>query len=267
VLFQSERRKFLKGIGLLGGLSLLPAAVVACAPKAETPPETPPEPLANHITVARTGGDFKKLSDALNQITDAAADNRYAISLYGRINEAVTIVARSYVDVTGFGADVVVNSGSNIPGADFNNVVDCAWRGVTLRRRGAVPDVTPCATFRGTTDSSCRIDQCNFLNQTSGGGTCHGISIFDAASPSGEFAGTGGAGGGHSMGIDIFGTAAPSGTFRGTGGSFTDAYPFCVGIRIGEDATLLAISEMGHYLYRTLWHNQVVFTSSLRSRL
>ena len=119
-MFQSERRRFLKGIGLLGGLSLLPAAVLACAPKTEPTPELPSEPIKNQITVAPAGGDFQKLSDALNQITDASASNRYTISLYGRIDETVTLVAKSYVDVVGYGADIVVNSGRNIPGADFN---------------------------------------------------------------------------------------------------------------------------------------------------
>ena len=30
---------------------------------------------------------------------------------------------------------------------------------------------------------------------------------------------------------------------------------------------LLAFSEMGHFLYRTLWHNQAELASSLRLRL
>ncbi len=32
-------------------------------------------------------------------------------------------------------------------------------------------------------------------------------------------------------------------------------------------SALLSISEMGHFLNRTLWHNQVALASSLRPRL
>ena len=35
----------------------------------------------------------------------------------------------------------------------------------------------------------------------------------------------------------------------------------------GEGLCVLSISEMGHFLNRTLWHNQVALASSLRSRL
>jgi len=37
--------------------------------------------------------------------------------------------------------------------------------------------------------------------------------------------------------------------------------------RLGEVVGVLSISEMGHFLNRTLWHNQVALASSLRSRL
>lgn len=202
---------------------------------------------SNTVTVMASGGDYTKLSDALAARIDATATNRCLIEVFGRIADTTVITAKSYVDVIGYEADVVVTSTAGLPtdGVCFDDVVECTWRDITIRRQGALSQVR-CAMFKGTTDETCRIYNCRFLNETAaavdycfgilfdeecspycdvygkgsdGGDGCSGIVFEDAAHPSGVFHGKGGDGGADCVGIGFSGASAPTGVFYARGGS------------------------------------------------
>lgn len=75
------------------------------------------EPLDNIITVAKSGGDFTTVTDALNAITDASATNLYLIRVAPGIYEEA-IELKSYVDIEGSGENTTIirsSGGSNQP--------------------------------------------------------------------------------------------------------------------------------------------------------
>jgi hypothetical protein len=140
------------------------------------------------ITVAAIGGDYSKLSDALASITDASSSKRYLIKVFGNIAETQPIIAKSSVDVIGFAADIVSNfdSAVGIPAIDFDSVTNAHWRNITARRRGDFYTTAnkPVAHFRGSTDRTVRIEDCQFLNEIDMAlDFCTGISITGSAEP------------------------------------------------------------------------------------
>jgi pectin methylesterase-like acyl-CoA thioesterase len=54
------------------------------------------------VTVAKAGGDYTSIQDAIDSITDASDSKRYAVKVYpGNYAEAVTM--QDYVDIIGTG--------------------------------------------------------------------------------------------------------------------------------------------------------------------
>ena len=221
--------------------------VTSCAKPASTAaplPEVVPQSMelkdrySKLIMVAPDRGDYTKLSSALNAITDASASNRYVVWVFGRINDDTGITAKSYVDVIGFEADVIVDTSSNVQGVDFNNVVDSSWREITLRRRGTVTqDFISAAQIRGNTDETCRISQCRFLNEISVADIHYvGIIIKDSASPvlSG-CVGQGGSGGNYARGISMRDSSSP--TLIGCVGQGGSGGIYCSGITTTDAAS------------------------------
>ena len=166
----------------------------------------------NKILTVGEGGDYTKLSDALNSITDASETNRYCIVVIGKIIDDVQINAKSYVDVVGFSADITVQTDSNVHGVVFDSIVESEWRGITIRRAGNVTSSVHACCIRGTTDKTCRLINCSFINEISAAiNSCHGIWITNSASPTiiGCKA-QGGSGGSYCYGIVIGSSASPT---------------------------------------------------------
>ena len=76
---------------------------------------------ANRIVVAKSGGDYTNITDALNSITNNNATNRYLIAVMpGIYNESVTM--KDYVDISGAGEHAVIirGSGNAVTGANYS---------------------------------------------------------------------------------------------------------------------------------------------------
>ena len=192
----------------------------------------------NKILTVGEGGDYTKLSDALSSITDASKTNRYCIVVIGKIIDDVQINAKSYVDVVGFSADITVQTDSNVHGVVFDSIVESEWRGITIRRAGNVTSGVRACYIKGTTDKTCRLVNCKFINEISAAvNSCYGIWIKDSASPTiinCEFQGSNN-GGNSCYGIEITNSASPTITgCKVQGGSGGDS---CYGIWIGDFAS------------------------------
>jgi len=191
----------------------------------------------NKILTVGEGGDYTKLSDALNSITDASETNRYCIVVIGKIVDNAQINAKSYVDVIGFSADVTVQTDSNVHGVIFDSIVESEWRNITIRRKGDVTSGVHACCIRGTTDKTCRLVNCSFINEISAAiNSCYGIVVGDSASPT--ITGCkvqGGSGGNYCYGIGIGNSASPTITGckvqGGSGGNY------CYGIVVGDSAS------------------------------
>ncbi|HSM58054.1 MAG TPA: hypothetical protein VK879_18000 [Candidatus Sulfomarinibacteraceae bacterium] len=93
---------------------------------------------ANVIVVAKSGGDYDSIQDALDSIDDAADDNRYLILVApGVYDERVTM--KPYVEIEGAGRELVTITS---PGASNNNVAtvtgadDAELRNLTVGNSG-----------------------------------------------------------------------------------------------------------------------------------
>jgi len=191
----------------------------------------------NKILTVGEGGDYAKLSDALNSITDASETNRYCIVVIGKIVDNAQINAKSYVDIIGFSADVTIQTDSNVHGVIFDSIVESEWRNITIRRKGDVTSGVHACCIRGTTDKTCKLINCKFINEISAAvNSCHGIWIGYSASPtitSCEI--QGGSGGDYCRGIEIGGSAFPTITGCEIQGGSSGSY--CYGIGIGYSAS------------------------------
>ncbi len=149
--------------------------------------------LYQNVRVVDAGGrgNYTKLSTALAAITDAAADKRYRILVYGAVAETDTVVAKSYIDVIGQGAAsvTITKNGAGV-GFNFNDIVEAEWRDLKLVRAGALADTSNVDVLQigQTTDRTCRFVNCDIRNEvTVGSGTvthCTGINIGQTAAPS-----------------------------------------------------------------------------------
>ena len=119
--------------------------------------------------IADGTGNYTKLSDALNAITDASATKRYAILVFGVINDTALIVRKSYVDCYGYGAIVNITSNSAINGVNIENVVFSTWKDIDFHRLGtpATSTYLYAVYVFGTTDHTCRTFDCKFYNDIS----------------------------------------------------------------------------------------------------
>jgi len=190
---------------------------------------------SGNVIFVGQGGAYTKLSDALNSITDASSSKRYCVAVKGVVIDDTTIVAKSWVDVVGFGADITVQTDSNVHGVDFNSVTNSLWRDLIIRRKGNVTSGVYAGYFRGTTDETVIIENVEFRNEiTAAVNNCYGIYFRDSASPKGTFTGYGGDGGNNCHGIYFAYSASPQGTFTGYGG---DGGNSCYGIRFAYSAS------------------------------
>ncbi len=90
---------------------------------------------AGTITVAEEGGDFPTLRDALNSITDAAAQRPYLIRvLPGVYREQVRM--KPYVDIFGSGADLCSIETSGQTAVNCNNVEGATISGFSIKATG-----------------------------------------------------------------------------------------------------------------------------------
>ena len=186
----------------------------------------------NKIVVVGERGDYAKLSDALNSITDASETNRYCIVVIGKIVDDAQINAKSYVDIIGFSADVTVQTDSNVHGVVFDSIIETEWRDITIRRKGNVTSGVHACCIKGTTDKTCRLVNCKFINEISAAvNSCYGIRIWGSASPTiTNCVVQGGSGGNSCYGIGIWDSASPTITgCKAQGGSGGN---YCYGIRI-----------------------------------
>ena len=83
-------------------------------------------PYQNTITVAKSGGDFTTVTDALNSITDASSTNPYLIRVMpGIYDESITM--KDWVDVEGSGWDntQITSSGRTVQtlGTTANTII------------------------------------------------------------------------------------------------------------------------------------------------
>jgi len=189
------------------------------------------------IIVVGEGGDYAKLSDALSSITDASKTNRYCVVVIGKIIDDAQINAKSYVDVVGFSADITVQTDSNVHGVVFNSIVESEWRGITIRRAGNVTSGVRACYIKSTTDKTCRLVNCKFINEISSSTNfCYGMVIVDRSSPTlinCEIRGSNN--GNYCYGLWIGNHASPTLTnckIQGGNGGY-----FCYGVAIGGDGS------------------------------
>jgi hypothetical protein len=189
---------------------------------------------ADYVFTGTPATDTPILQAYINAIN--ATGKRGTIQLLGdTFTVNTTITDKSYVNLIGNGATLIINTTSNVYGVDFNNVTNSIWSGVTVRRQGIVTGQVFAAYFRGTTDTTCQMKNgTQFINEVTGGIAGNvGIFFNETCSPSGDFIGVGPPSGSEAYGIQMWSTAAPSGTFKGTGGAGTTG---CTGIYIGSAA-------------------------------
>jgi hypothetical protein len=98
----------------------------------------------NVITVAKTGGNFTSIKDALDSITDASTSNRYILIIYpGRYSELNPVTVPNYVSINAIGRHetvqmycsnpnahgMIMGSDSDIVGLDISNVSGSGFAG------------------------------------------------------------------------------------------------------------------------------------------
>jgi hypothetical protein len=157
-------------------------------------------------------GNYTKLSDALNAISDATVDKRYSIFVFGKINDTAVLERKSYVDVYGFGADIIVNTALNSNGMNVHDIVFSDWHNLVVRRQGNLAfTVVGAAVYSGTTDRTCRDFNCIYLNESTAAlNACYGGNVINGASPyisNCQYVGA--QGGGLNCGLLIQDTACP----------------------------------------------------------
>lgn len=128
------------------------------------------------IVVAATGGNYTKLSDAFNAITDSSASKKYCIIVVGKIADNAVISPDSYVDVVGFSGDVTVTSNDAIHAILGGAIVDSTWRNLIVRRAGSPTTGKHVLALTGG-DSKLYFINCQFLNEISTVSTARGVSL------------------------------------------------------------------------------------------
>ena len=108
------KSRFLEiAVQLTGGggyTTLTPRQPISAAPYASYADKV--QPVGNIIIVAKSGGDFDDISDALDAITDASATNLYLIRIApGIYTENDGIDLKSYVSIEGSGEGVTIIRG------------------------------------------------------------------------------------------------------------------------------------------------------------
>lgn len=110
--------------------TLTPRQPITAVPYAAYADKT--KPVGNVIVVAKSGGDFTTLADALASITTASAGNRYLVKVGpGIYQEKVDI--KDYVDIEGSGEGITI-----LRGLGGNTDPNSAGNSATLRANGAL---------------------------------------------------------------------------------------------------------------------------------
>lgn len=124
-------------------MNALPPLTYALDPKSLGPASsTNIKKNATVITVAKTGGDYKTISEALNAVTDASAANTYVIKVMpGTYEESIQM--KPYVDVVGSGQENTKITSSSadftVMGAD-NSTIENIWVDSTGAKESAQYD-------------------------------------------------------------------------------------------------------------------------------
>jgi len=140
---------------------------------------------ANVITVALSGGDFTSVAEALDSITDAAADNPYLVRVMaGEYTETDLVEVKSYVHVQGSGplATVVTSARTGATPSNAAATVDLQDNGrisnMTVRNTGA--GVFGIALYSAQSTRSAVVD--NVVAEAIGaGGTGHYAAYWNDA--------------------------------------------------------------------------------------
>jgi hypothetical protein len=142
---------------------------------------------AHTYTVSASGkADYTKLSTALAAITDAGAYKRYCVEVYGRILESSSVSAKSYIDVIGFGAEVVDSTDNIGHAVAFSNITNTTWKNLIIRRKGAPATYSSAygAILNGTLDQTVVLQGISVYNEvTTYLDRFHGIQIIGTGNP------------------------------------------------------------------------------------
>jgi hypothetical protein len=123
---------------------------------------------SNVVVVLADGrGDHTTLSAAMVSIVDASAVNRYAVHVFGDVAESVPVVAKSHVDVYGFGARITMTSTTTGSTINMDSITDATWRDITVIRAGEIPNGVNFVyglLVDGTCDDSVRLINIDVVN-------------------------------------------------------------------------------------------------------
>lgn len=135
---------------------------------------------ANVIVVAKSGGDYSSVQDALDSIVDAAADNRYLVLVApGVYTEAVTM--KEYVDIEGAGEELVkitTDGSSSDSDATITGADNAGLRKLTVENTG--DDTIAQAIYNSGV--APRLSELTIL-ASDGVDTSYGIRNLDGAAP------------------------------------------------------------------------------------
>jgi hypothetical protein len=136
--------------------------------------------VENVIVVAKSGGDFSRIQDALDSVTDATADNRYLIWVAPGVYEE-SIALKPFVRVEGAGREQVIitaSGGTVVSEATVTGADDAELLHATVESTGN----NNYAVAIYNSDASPRLAHLTILS-SDGDIMSHGIYTTGAASP------------------------------------------------------------------------------------
>ena len=129
-------------------------------------------PVQQYVTVAKNGAQFTNIQSAIDSITDASSNKRYAVFVYAG-DYAENVVMKDYVDLVGVDGDIVritpaSGAALTLGTGDSNLIrigVECAYGALTANEKAIVIN-----------NGTHRICNCEIIvSSTSGNYTCTAI--------------------------------------------------------------------------------------------